>query len=182
MWLCSFCFFFSSRRRHTRCALVTGFRRVLFRSAGRKQCCVGKRGGRLGACCLRGGEVCLPRRDIFLAEAVRGLRMRGPGCIDTGDGLIARGARGIDRLLTGGTLVSSALEKMLEVVKDRYNPEDWNIYVAQASDGDNMASDNPRTVSLMQDAIIPMSQYVAYLEVGREEDPFRSEEHTSELQ
>src|SRR3546814_10042512 len=61
---------------------------------------------------------------------------------------------------------------MLEVVKDRYNPEDWNIYVAQASDGDNMASDNPRTVSLMQDAIIPMSQYVAYLEVGREEDPF----------
>src|SRR3546814_13280473 len=61
---------------------------------------------------------------------------------------------------------------MLEVVKDRYNPEDWNIYVAQASDGDNMASDNPRPVSLMQDAIIPMSQYVAYLEVGREEDPF----------
>src|SRR3546814_15034517 len=27
------CFFFSSRRRHTRCALVTGVRRVLFRSA-----------------------------------------------------------------------------------------------------------------------------------------------------
>src|SRR3546814_4970907 len=30
---CAYCFFFfSSRRRHTRCALVTGFRRVLFRS------------------------------------------------------------------------------------------------------------------------------------------------------
>src|SRR3546814_10456868 len=27
-----FLFFFSSRRRHTSCALVTGFRRVLFRS------------------------------------------------------------------------------------------------------------------------------------------------------
>lgn len=72
---------------------------------------------------------------------------------------------------TGGTLVSSALEKMLEVVKDRYNPDDWNIYVAQASDGDNMASDNPRSISLMQDGIVPISQYVAYLEVGREEDP-----------
>jgi len=72
---------------------------------------------------------------------------------------------------TGGTLVSSALEKMLEVVRDRYNPADWNIYVAQASDGDNMASDNPRSVSLMQEEIIPISQYVAYLEVGREEDP-----------
>jgi uncharacterized sporulation protein YeaH/YhbH (DUF444 family) len=72
---------------------------------------------------------------------------------------------------TGVTLVSSALDKMLEVVKDRYNPDDWNIYVAQASDGDNMTSDNPRTVSLMQDEIVPISQYVAYLEVGREEDP-----------
>ena len=72
---------------------------------------------------------------------------------------------------TGGTLVSRALEKMLEVVRDRYNPADWNIYVAQASDGDNMASDNPRSVSLMQEEIIPISQYVAYLEVGREEDP-----------
>lgn len=72
---------------------------------------------------------------------------------------------------TGGTLVSSALDKMMEVVKDRYNPDDWNIYVAQASDGDNMTSDNPRTVSLMQEEIVPISQYVAYLEVGREEDP-----------
>src|SRR3546814_3589780 len=69
---------------------------------------------------------------------------------------------------TGGTLVSSALETMLEVVKDRYNPEDWKIYVAPASVGDNMASENPRTVSLMQSAIIPMSLYVPYLEVGRE--------------
>src|SRR3546814_3373831 len=31
------CFFFSSRRRHTRCALVTGVRRVLFRSGGRRR-------------------------------------------------------------------------------------------------------------------------------------------------
>src|SRR3546814_10837471 len=51
---------------------------------------------------------------------------------------------------TGGTLVSSALEKMLEVVKDRYNPEDWNIYVAQASDGDNMASRSEEHTSELQ--------------------------------
>jgi len=72
---------------------------------------------------------------------------------------------------TGGTLVSSALEKMLAIVTDRYRPEDWNIYVAQASDGDNLASDNPKAVGLMEDAILPIAQYVAYLEVGREEDP-----------
>ena len=72
---------------------------------------------------------------------------------------------------TGGTLVSSALEKMLAVVKERYSPEDWNIYVAQASDGDNLPRDNAHTIALMRDAILPVSQYVAYLEVGREEDP-----------
>jgi uncharacterized sporulation protein YeaH/YhbH (DUF444 family) len=75
---------------------------------------------------------------------------------------------------TGGTVISSALEQMLKVVAERYNPLDWNIYVAQASDGDNMSSDNNRAVSLMRDAILPISQYVAYLEVGREVDPMVS--------
>lgn len=72
---------------------------------------------------------------------------------------------------TGGTLVSSALEKMLAVTKERYLPADWNIYVAQASDGDNMARDNAGTATLMTDFVLPIAQYVAYLEVGREEDP-----------
>ncbi|MFK9866762.1 DUF444 family protein, partial [Escherichia coli] len=38
---------------------------------------------------------------------------------------------------TGGTVISSALDEMLRVVKERYSPADWNIYAAQASDGDN---------------------------------------------
>ena len=71
--------------------------------------------------------------------------------------------------VTGGTLVSSALEKLQEVIKERYNPVDWNIYVAQASDGDTLASDNAKVVGLMQGEILPNCQYVAYLEVGREE-------------
>jgi uncharacterized sporulation protein YeaH/YhbH (DUF444 family) len=73
--------------------------------------------------------------------------------------------------VSGGTLVSSALEELLKVVADRYPPGDWNIYVAQASDGDNSTRDNPHTVSLMQDEILPIAQYVAYLEVGREDLP-----------
>ena len=72
---------------------------------------------------------------------------------------------------TGGTLVSSALEQMLRIARDRYRPEAWNIYVAQASDGDNMSSDNPRAVALLQDSILPICQYFAYLEVKREGDP-----------
>src|SRR3546814_5216684 len=71
--------------------------------AGCKQNRVGERGGGLSPCCLCGGEARLPRRDVFLAEAFGGLRMRGPGRLDTGGGLIARSARGIDRLLTGGS-------------------------------------------------------------------------------
>ncbi len=66
---------------------------------------------------------------------------------------------------TGGTMVSSALAEMLRVVKDRYDPGSWNIYAAQASDGDNLLGDNDRTRELLQSAILPLCQYFAYLEV-----------------
>jgi uncharacterized protein len=67
---------------------------------------------------------------------------------------------------TGGTLVSSALEAMRQIVVTRYRPEDWNIYAAQASDGDNSYADGAATERLLTDAILPVSQYFAYLEVG----------------
>lgn len=67
---------------------------------------------------------------------------------------------------SGGTLVSSALEAMKEIVKSRYRPEDWNIYAAQASDGDNLYSDGDVTASLLKDYILPVTQFFAYLEVG----------------
>lgn len=67
---------------------------------------------------------------------------------------------------TGGTLVSSALEAMRDIVAKRYRPEDWNIYAAQASDGDNSYSDEAATGQLLKEAILPASQYFAYLEVG----------------
>jgi len=69
---------------------------------------------------------------------------------------------------TGGTLVSSALETMRQIIVARYRPEDWNIYAAQASDGDNSYTDGDATQRLLKDAILPVSQYFAYLEVGEE--------------
>jgi uncharacterized protein len=69
---------------------------------------------------------------------------------------------------TGGTLVSSALETMRQVIAARYRPEDWNIYAAQASDGDNSDADGIATRQLLMGAILPVSQYFAYLEVGDE--------------
>jgi uncharacterized protein len=71
---------------------------------------------------------------------------------------------------TGGTLVSSALEAMRSVIAARYRPADWNIYAAQASDGDNSHHDGELTAQLLKQAILPVTQYFAYLEVGEASD------------
>lgn len=71
---------------------------------------------------------------------------------------------------TGGTIVSTALDEMMKVIQERFPATHWNIYGAQASDGDNTPSDTAKTVNLMQDAVLPQCQYFAYLEVGADDD------------
>lgn len=66
---------------------------------------------------------------------------------------------------TGGTIVSSALELMSSIQRERFPSGSWNIYVAQASDGDNASSDTTRTASLLRDEILPAVQYYAYIEI-----------------
>jgi uncharacterized protein len=67
---------------------------------------------------------------------------------------------------SGGTLVSSALQCMNDIVRSRFRPSDWNIYAAQASDGDNSISDSEAVSRLLTGAILPVCQFFAYLEVG----------------
>jgi uncharacterized protein len=67
---------------------------------------------------------------------------------------------------SGGTLVSSALQAMHDIVRSRFRPADWNIYAAQASDGDNSSSDGEVAGQLLTEMILPVSQFFAYLEVG----------------
>lgn len=67
---------------------------------------------------------------------------------------------------TGGTVVSTALELMIDIQKSRYPVSQWNIYAAQASDGDNIASDTPIVASQMAERILPIIQYFAYIEVA----------------
>lgn len=69
---------------------------------------------------------------------------------------------------TGGTVVSSAFDVMLKCMRERYPPSDWNVYVAQAGDGDNFETDNMRTVQLLQDEILPTVRYMAYIETSQE--------------
>ncbi len=66
---------------------------------------------------------------------------------------------------TGGTVVSSALELLTTLIDARYNPQAWNIYVAQASDGDNWNADSPFCLELLRDKIMPLLQYYAYIEI-----------------
>ncbi len=69
---------------------------------------------------------------------------------------------------TGGTVVSSALALMDEIVRARYPSALWNIYAAQASDGDNWEDDSPRCRDLLLNAILPRVQHYAYVEIQAE--------------
>jgi len=66
---------------------------------------------------------------------------------------------------TGGTVVSSALELMHKIIKERFPTNDWNIYAAQASDGDNWDGDSPNCSNLLNQSIMPLLQYFAYVEI-----------------
>ena len=70
---------------------------------------------------------------------------------------------------TGGTVVSSALELMNEIIERRYPASEWNIYGAQASDGDNWHDDSPRCRHLLAAEIMPRLQYYAYVEIAEAE-------------
>jgi uncharacterized protein len=70
---------------------------------------------------------------------------------------------------TGGTVISSALEEMMKEVRANYSPADWNIYAAQASDGDNFHDDMPRCLDILQNEILPVTQYFAYIETAHGE-------------
>ncbi len=66
---------------------------------------------------------------------------------------------------TGGTIVSSVLHEMSDIIKKRYSPSDWNIYAAQASDGDNWNDDSPVCRDLLVNDIMPKVQHYSYVEI-----------------
>jgi uncharacterized sporulation protein YeaH/YhbH (DUF444 family) len=75
---------------------------------------------------------------------------------------------------SGGTVVSTALAEMKKIIAERYPTANWNIYAAQASDGDNTSSDNDVAAKLLQETILPLCQYFAYVEVGPEDKDWTS--------
>ena len=84
---------------------------------------------------------------------------------------------------SGGTIVSTALDKMMEIQKARYATDDWNIYASQASDGYTQTGDARNCVELLNGEIMPLCQYYAYIEIldEREMEVFASEDSGAEL-
>jgi uncharacterized sporulation protein YeaH/YhbH (DUF444 family) len=66
---------------------------------------------------------------------------------------------------SGGTLVSSALELTVETIREQFPLDQWNVYVAQASDGDNWESDCPKCHELLLKELLPRVQYYCYVEI-----------------
>lgn len=68
---------------------------------------------------------------------------------------------------TGGTIVSSSLRLMRQIIDERYSPEHWNIFGCQASDGDNWGEDTHETVDILTKSVLSVCQYYAYVEIDR---------------
>lgn len=79
---------------------------------------------------------------------------------------------------SGGTVISTGYAKILEIIQARYKVDSWNIYIAQASDGDNFEYDNANMTQLLTQHMLPLVQYFAYIEI---KSGMFSEDKPSEL-
>ena len=66
---------------------------------------------------------------------------------------------------TGGTVVSSALQLASDIMVERYPIASWNLYIAQASDGDNWHHDSPACRDILLQRIMPYVRYYSYIEI-----------------
>lgn len=65
---------------------------------------------------------------------------------------------------SGGTVVYSALELADKIRSERY-ARGWNIYAAQASDGDAFGADPARSARFLRERLLPATRYYTYLEL-----------------
>tara|TARA_R100000664_G_scaffold32658_1_gene47930 strand:- start:135 stop:1373 length:1239 start_codon:yes stop_codon:yes gene_type:complete len=74
----------------------------------------------------------------------------------------------------GGTIISSALNKELDIVEKEYHPNAWNIYTFYCGDGENWSSDNEKCIDLFKQ-IKDKSQLTAYCEINEHYSNFAEE-------
>jgi uncharacterized protein len=66
---------------------------------------------------------------------------------------------------SGGTVVLSALELADKIRAERYG-HGWNVYAAQASDGDAFGADPARSGRFLREKLLPATRYYTYLELA----------------
>jgi sporulation protein YhbH len=76
------------------------------------------------------------------------------------------------RATGGGTMASSGLEKVKEIIDKRYHPNNWNIYTFYCGDGENWGSDNDKTIELFRE-LKEINQMMCYTEIGEGNDNSR---------
>ncbi|AZS77604.1 MULTISPECIES: YeaH/YhbH family protein [Achromobacter] len=75
---------------------------------------------------------------------------------------------------SGGTIVLSALELMREILEKRYPPSGWNVYAAQASDGDSFGADAGKSARFLAEHLLPSTRYFAYIEIPDSQEARKS--------
>jgi sporulation protein YhbH len=75
---------------------------------------------------------------------------------------------------SGGTRISSAYKVAKELIRNEFNPAEWNIYCFQFSDGDNWGEDNVQSLSLLGEDLLPAVNLFCY---GQVESPYGSGEY-----
>jgi len=74
----------------------------------------------------------------------------------------------------GGTIISSALNKQLDIIDKEFHPNSWNIYTFYCGDGENWSSDNEKSLELFKE-IKEVSQLTAYCEINEHYSNFADE-------
>jgi uncharacterized sporulation protein YeaH/YhbH (DUF444 family) len=76
------------------------------------------------------------------------------------------------RATGGGTMASSGLQKVKDIIDKRYHPNNWNIYTFYCGDGENWGSDNDKTMDLFKE-LKEINQMMCYTEIGEAPDSRR---------
>jgi len=66
---------------------------------------------------------------------------------------------------TGGTVVSTAFEKVLGIINERYNPARFNLYMFYASDGENFSHDRSAAKAALR-KLGKVVNYMGYVETS----------------
>ncbi|GIW79634.1 MAG: hypothetical protein KatS3mg105_1441 [Gemmatales bacterium] len=79
---------------------------------------------------------------------------------------------------SGGTKISTAYELAAKIIKNRYPPDQWNIYAFHFSDGDNWGDDIPHCLEILNEHLLPHVNLFGY---GQVESPYGSGEFYEHL-